>query len=216
MSTTVRAITATTLTIGCLGLGALGFLMLRSDLRAGVYRERLEEAAQRYDELRESYNSAIRRTAVTELIVKDNALSVRVSDASGASRTIDTPFDPRREIYVDYIVHDGRLLIRRVFDDNTAPTNGVAIDKALTDLNWLPDSPTKVGKAVYRALDEGRWVVTVTGSGSLGLERLPDAVDDPILASAPEIREFDEIVKQADSDASKITVADVIDQLFGS
>lgn len=44
------------------------------------------------------------------------------------------------------------------------------IDPVLERINWQAPG-LAVGKAVYRRLDEGRWVVTVTGDGSLGLAR---------------------------------------------
>jgi len=46
-----------------------------------------------------------------------------------------------------------------------------------------------VGKAVYRKLTEGRWLVTVTGNGSLGLERARrEAV--VLLSPAPPVADF--------------------------
>jgi hypothetical protein len=95
---------------------------------------------------------------------------VAIRDASGAVRTIETPFDPSREIYVDFVVLDGRLWIRRVFDDRTPPEQGVLIDPALAEIDWSEDEAAH-GKATYRALGPGRWIVSVTGDGSLGLAR---------------------------------------------
>ena len=63
--------------------GLAGYQLLRTGLAADVYRERLEQAVGDYEALRGQYNQAIRRTAVTDLIVKDGHLSVVVRDAGG-------------------------------------------------------------------------------------------------------------------------------------
>jgi hypothetical protein len=110
---------------------------------------------------------------VTELVVEDGRLSVAIRDAGGAIRTIETPFDPSREIYVDFVVLDGRLWIRRVFDDRTPPEQGVLVDPALAEIDWSEERAA-YGKATYRALGPGRWIVSVTGDGSLGLARSRD------------------------------------------
>jgi len=75
------------LLMAILGLsGFAGYRLLRSDIEAAVYRSRLEEVAHDYELLRESYNEAIRRTAVTELRVEQGVLSVAIRDALGDVR----------------------------------------------------------------------------------------------------------------------------------
>lgn len=181
------------------GGGYLGYRSVRSDIAASVYRERLAQLADQYETLRTNYNQAVRKTAVTELLVKDGKLSIAIRAADGSRRVIDTKLDPRQEIYVDYIVLDGRLLIRRVFDSWTPPMSAMVLDQELEEIDWN-DPRADHGKAVYRALSEGRWIISVTGSGSLGLVRLGDAdsSDDSDLRRAPEVRDFSEAVKQAD------------------
>lgn len=175
----VRLIAAvnTLVVAGALGVGCvLGWRLVHADARARVFEARLRELSEEHRRLGERYNRAVRRTAVTELLVEDGALSVRVRGLDGVLETIPTPFDPRGEVYIDYVVREGRLLVRRVFDEHTPPAEALVIDPGLTTVGWSgawgpsPGRPAH-GKAVYRSLEDGRWVVTVTGDGSLGLSR---------------------------------------------
>src|SRR5262249_20783722 len=125
-------------------------------------------------------------------------LSVAIRDAAGAARVIETPFDPSHEIYVDYAVLDGRLWIRRVFDDRTPPGEGVLVDPQLAQVDWDARGGA-YGKATYRSLGPGRWVVSVSGDGSLGLVRVPDG-EPTELAPPPPVRSY-EPVEDARHDA---------------
>ncbi len=195
------------------GASWMGWRLARNQIAGEIYRERLETVTRDYEVLRTHYNEAVRRTAVTELVVQDNRLSVVVRSAAGALRTIETPFDPSREIYVDFVVVGGRLWIRRVFDAQTPPWKGLVIEPEVSDVDWA-DPRVGVGKAVYRSLDEGRWVVTVTGDGSLGLVRAPD--DEPAdLQSLPEVREYDEVKKQVRAATEDIGLGDVFREVVG-
>jgi hypothetical protein len=176
--------------------GLAAYRLLRIGFEADVYRARLEQAASDYALLRDQYNQAVRRTAVTELVVEDGRVSVAVRDAGGAVRSIETPFDPSREIYVDYVVLDGRLWIRRVFDDRTPPGEGVVIDPKLAEIDWNAEGAA-YGKAAYRALAPGRWIVSVTGDGSLGLT--PAREGEPIeLAPPPPVRVYEPVENELD------------------
>jgi hypothetical protein len=206
------------------GVGAIGYRFFRADVAARVYRERLAQLARDYESLRATYNEAVRRTAVTELVVRGSTLSVRIRSDLGVIEEIHTPFDPRREVYVDYAVIDGRLWIRRVFDDRTAPGVGLLIDPRLASIDWDEGSDGAAeragagttgagegplyGKAIYRSLGEGRWVVSVTGDGSLGLARAGDA-DDVILASAPRIRDYEQMRAELDARIEAIGMGEV-------
>jgi len=198
------------------GAGYFGYRMLRADLAASVYRARLAELADNYESLRATYNEAIRKTAVTELLVHEGSLCVRVRTSDGILKTIETPFDPRREIYVDYVVLDGRLWIRRVFDDATRPADAVVIDPALASITWNEKGAAH-GKAVYRSLTDGRWVITVTGDGSLGLARAGDVDDPPAseLMHAPGVKDYEEITAAARAEADAIGVGEVLEWLVG-
>ncbi len=206
--------------LGVLGLGValMGYRFVRADVESQVYKDRLRSLTSEYESLRSNYNHAVRRTAVTELVVEDGRLNVRVREADGSERIIPTPFDPSGEIYADYIVRDGRIWIRRVFDDRTPPSQGVLIDPGLLDVRWseepaLGSGPT-IGKAVYRSLGEGRWVVTVTGDGSLGLRRAP--LDEPaFLEPAPPLRDFNEMEREVRVETENISWSDVWRVLLG-
>lgn len=192
--------------------GWAGFRLTQAHLKAEVYQHRLVELGQQYEQLRSQYNDAVRRTAVTELVVEDGALTVHVRTAEGLLKTVPTGLDPKQEVYVDYLVLDGRLWIRRVFDDRTPPGRGVVIDPELSNIDW--DSPRVAhGQAIYRRLSEGRWVVTVTGSGALGLMRVAD--DAPVeLAAPPSVRDFEQIETEVSDRLDAISTGDVIRQLF--
>lgn len=196
-----------------LGLGAsiFGYQLLRADLAKSIYRERLEAMADQYQSLQHHYNDAVRRTAVTELVVNDGRLSVRIRNAAGIIEDIPTPYDPRAEIYVDYAIVDGRLWIRRVFDALTPPSSGLVIDPERAHIDW--NEPRALfGKAVYRSLDEGRWVVSVSGDGSLGLRM---ATDDPTpLAAPPLLGTFEEIETDIQSQIADIRPGDIWRQLW--
>lgn len=175
----------------------------RARLTADAYALRLEALCADYERLRQDYNRAISRTAVTELRVSGKDVSVIVRTADGVAREVKTGCRADREVYVDYVVLGGRLWIRRVFDAATAPEAGTLVDPALAGVPWGMDN-TAVGKAVYRRLDEGRWVVTVTGNGSLGLEPAP-ATGEVALAVAPPVVDFpavQEAVRTAQSGIS--------------
>ncbi len=195
----------------------LGYRFLRADIAAGVYRQRLEDLGREYASLRERYNDAVRQTVVTELIVKDNALSVRVRDASGVLKEIATGYDPRREIYVDYVVVGGRLWIRRVFDSQTPPSGALVIDPVHEDVDW-ECAEAQHGKAVYRSLGEGRGVVTASGNGALGLVRAGDDDEEAgeMIAPPPTVREFEAELTEADARVKKIGLAEVWRSLVGN
>jgi hypothetical protein len=187
-------ITSLAILLGLVGLA--GYQLLRAGLAADVYRARLAQAAQDYEALRGQYNRAVRRTAVSELLVEEGRLAVRIRDAGGEIRRIETPFDPAREIYVDFVVLDGRLWIRRVFDDRTPPEQAVLVDPELAEIDWSAH-PQDHGKAAYRALGPGRWVVTVTGDGALALARAGDEPPVP-LAPPPPVRSYEPIESTLD------------------
>lgn len=183
---------ATVLAALFLGLCAVGgYRLVEAQVETQIYLARLQELTRDYDRLRAQYDEAVRRTAVTELRVRDGSLSVLIRTAAGELRTISTPYDPRSEIYVDYVVVDGRLWIRRVFDAATPPEQALVIDSAFQQIDWQAERALH-GKAAYRSLAEGRWIVTVTGDGSLGLARADES--DPLpLVEAPPIRRYDAI-----------------------
>lgn len=215
--TTIVRTAATIGMVGLVGVVALtGFRLVRSDVRAEVYRRRLEGLASDYEALRQTYNDLVKRTAVTELVVKDGRLSVRVSNAAGVVREIPTPFDPSGEIYVDFVVRDGRLLIRRVFDGHTPPHAGLVIDADLAEVRWSdgwPDQPpvgaATYGKAIYRQLGEGRWVISVTGDGSLGLVRARAGENVPLVA-APSVHDYAAIEAEADRRVGEVGWRDLL------
>lgn len=212
---TLTRLVSTSLTIAVAGGAALlGYQYLRAGAAADIYRTRLTQLADDYEGLRTTYNEAVQKTAVTELVVRDGRLTVQVVAENSVLRRIETPYDPAGEIYVDYIVREGRLWIRRVFDADTPPSQGVVIDPLLEAVAW-GEGDAEVGKAVYRALDEGRWVVSVTGSGSLGLVRVADDAEVE-LRQRPRVAEYATVTIEADRDVESIGVGEVWGRLVNS
>lgn len=191
----------------CAGLAAtFGYRLLRAEVVSEVYRDRLEALASDYAALQHTYNDVVRRTAVTELIVEHDRLDVRIRDAAGEIQRLETPFDPSGEIYVDYVILEGRLWIRRVFDADTPPSQGLIIDPEIACIDWKQPNASH-GKAVYRALEPGRWVISVTGNGSLGLVAAPDG--ETALVHTPPLHDFGEMERQIEADTRGIGIADV-------
>jgi hypothetical protein len=203
------------LLIGVLVLiGATGYRLVRSQVAADVYRQRLTRLSDQYSQLQNQYNDAVRKTAVTELLVKDGRLSVIVRDEGTVLREVQTPFDPSDEIYVDYVVIDGRLWIRRVFSESVPAKEGVTISPEWAAVDW-DAANAKLGKAVYRSLSEGRWRITVTGDGSLGLAKADRALKPTEMEHAPRLGEFEPIEKQLDQQLDELTWSDVARRLLG-
>lgn len=197
--------------VGLALLGAVGFVGYRlaaSQVEARIYRDRLAGLSEEYETLRAMYNQAVRKTAVTELLVKDGRLSLAIRTVEGVDRVIETPFDPSREIYCDYVLLDGRLWIRRVYDAQTPPREGLLIDNNLEQVNWNAPG-ARYGNAVYRSLSEGRWVVTVTGDGSLGLAKANPRTE-LTLSGPPPVRDYDEMRKQLRDSLADVSAWDVI------
>ena len=180
--------------------------LLRARLSDEILRHRLELLAADYEALRERYGAVIARTAVTELRVADGHLSVVVRSLDGVLHEIETPYDPTQEIYVDYAVLDGRLFVRRVFAEDVPPREGVLVDPALLAIDW-DDVRAGHGKAAYRTLGEGRWIVTVTGGGALGLAPAPDA--PPELSPPPRLRRFEPVESRVEARLAEVDVAEV-------
>ncbi len=208
----LRQATGLTILIVSLLAGFTAYQYFHTRITAELYRQRLIDLSQSYESLRHTYNQAVKKTAVTELLVQDGRLSVVVRAADGVQRVIHTPLDPSGEVYADYVLIDSRLWIRRLFDERTAPTGAVIIDPLVERIDW--DSPRVAhGKAVYRRLDEGRWVVTVTGDGSLGLAKAKstDAVD---LIATPSVQDYPQIQRELSQRIDQITAIDIFKRVF--
>jgi hypothetical protein len=199
----------TAMLVAVLGVAAVAaYRVLESEIATDIYRVRLAELEQDYSFLRSQYNQVVRKTAVTELQVRDGLLSVGIRTVDGVTRTLPTPFDPGKEIYVDYVVLQGRLWIRRIFDQATPPDAGMLIDPELADVDWQSEGAS-VGKAAYRELSEGRWIVTVTGDGSLGLTRRPDE-ESLELAAPPVVRDYAPVDEQVQTALRELSAEEIL------
>ena len=187
-----------------------GYQWAKASVAQDIYRDRLTSLQADYQQLAEQYNQAITPRPVTELLVENQKVCVLVRKGDGELVRVPTPFNGwENDVYVDYVLADGRLLIRRVFEikngqDTSKP---VQVDADLVDVQWGDSVP--FGKAIYRSkMADGRWVVSVTGDGSLTLKRVGD--NEPIeLATQPKIKKFDPIDERADEAVDRIGVGDV-------
>lgn len=194
------------------GAGTLGYQFLQSHFAADVYLERLEELQKDHTQLTGEYNKAVTRTAVTELVVAKPNLTVNVRTADGRVDPHPVQANLDYPIYVDYVLVDGRLLIRRVFDSQTKPDDGTVIDSDLINIDWN-DPAVKNGQTVYRQLSDGRWIVTVSGDGALALGKVP-AEAEVELIRAPEVGTFDPVA-EAKATVNRIGPLEVFAKLFG-
>jgi len=195
------------------GVAVCGYSWVRARIAADIYAQKLLTVSENYEQLRQSYNTAVRRTAVTELEVRDGGITLVVRTADGALQRIPTPFRSEREVYVDYVVVDGRLWIRRVFDDLTPPLQALLVDPQLLAVDW-DDEHAVHGKAIYRRLSDGRWMISVSGNGALSLERVKANALTPPLIAAPAIYDYGEIKQQLDAQLQRIRVIDVLARLY--
>jgi hypothetical protein len=171
----------------------VGYQSLRSEAFSAAYRQRLHALSADYSRLSARYDSVVKQTSVTELVVEGGKLSVVISTLDGELKRIPTPFDPAGEIHVDYVVRDGRLWIRRVHDSATAANDALLIDPALAGLSW-EGAGADYGLAIYRPLSEGRWVISVTASGALSLvKKERGAAPESALEPAPRVQQFEQL-----------------------
>ncbi len=191
----------------------VGLRFAKADAANAVYKSRLQDLSSEYETLRTHYNSAVRQTAVTELVVRDRSVTVQVRTIEGTVETIETDANADKEIYVDFALIEGRLWIRRVFDADTPPSQATLINPKLAQIDWDQENAL-VGQAVYRQLGEGRWVVNTSGDGALALTRVPE---DQIvnLAPPPEIGNFDEIQSEVSEEIDKVSWRDVFAAVLG-
>ncbi len=207
-------VTATAIVAAIGVVGLVGLRFAKADAANQVYQSRLQDLSGEYQLLANQYNQAVRKTAITELVVKDRAVTVQVRTIEGTQEIIETTCNADKEIYVDFALIEGRLWIRRVFDSDTPPSQATIINPKLANIDWDAQGAL-VGQAVYRQLDEGRWVVNAAGDGALALTKIPD---DQIvsLSPPPTIQAFDEIQVEVDQELNKITWRDVFASVIGN
>lgn len=186
-----------------------GYALLRGHVVESIYRDKLAALASEYESLRVRYNQAVQQTAVTELVVTEEDVDVIVRGVDGILQRIDTELDPDREVHIDFVVKNGRLFIRRLYDDETAPASGQTIDPDLVGIDWQ-DPAVARGLTVYRGeLAPGRWVVSTTGNGALDLVPVEDDADVGLRA-APPVHTYEEVEQEIAADLQRVSAGDVL------
>ncbi len=171
-------------------LGALAWQWAKASITRDAYRARLGELEATHNQLVHDYNLAIQRTAVCEVRQEAGKLTILVRTADGQTEGIPVPFDPTHEIYFDFICLNGRLLMRRVYDDQTKPKDGTPIQSKLAKVDWSNHEDDR-GLVLYRPLpEEGRYALKVSGNGALTLEKM-SAQEISHLEHAPKLRRFE-------------------------
>jgi len=191
----------TTLLVVC------GFFWLREEVTSRIYRNKLETLAGEYAALADQYNHAVRQSALTELEVTTDSVTVLIRTIDGQIRRIPTPFDPRREIFVDYLVGNGRIWIRRIFDQATPPEKALVVDPVWEAVDWKK-AGLNYGKIIYRSLQPGLWSIQVSGNGALTLEPVAETRVEQLVAS-PEIQTYEEIQIKLDQEVKDIRFRDL-------
>ncbi len=190
----------------------VGLKIAKAEAANSVYQDRIRDLSTNYESLAAQYNQAVRQTAVTELVVKDRKITVQIRTIEGEQETIQTPCNADKEIYGDFALIAGRLWIRRVFDADTPPSQATVINPKLANVDWDSEGAL-VGQAVYRQLDEGRWIVNAAGDGALALTKVPD--DQIInLSPPPTVKAYEEIQSEVNERIDKVTWRDVFASVF--
>ena len=196
----------------------LGYWVIHAHLASKLLRDRIQTLAGECEPLRKNYNSAVKKTVVTELLVQDDdTICVVFVSADGSEQVRPTPFKRGSLLYVDYVIkQDGRLLLRGVFDYDTAPSAGVAINADFQTIERWKNKEVKAGNAVSQLVDKkGRWVVEVTGNGSLQLSKADDKAPRVPLVVSPQIKDFSQITKEIDASIGDIGPGDVFKAIVG-
>lgn len=183
--------------IGALA-GSLAWQWGKAAVMRDAYRARLSDLEARHNALVADYNQAVARTAVCEVRQAGGKLSVVVRTCDGRTEEFPLAFDPTREIHFDFVCLDGRLLMRRVYDDQTAPQNGVLIQSSLAQVDWSGHGDDH-GLVLYRPVPEGRYALKVSGNGALTLEQL-DAAEINRLEHAPLLRRYEQVAPMHEAD----------------
>lgn len=196
-------------------LCAAGYRYSKGRIEADIYRSRLAELNSRYHDLRGRYNEVVKKTAVTELVVREGKMDVVFRTAEGVLKAVPTGLSPMEEVHVEYVARAGRLWIRRVYTLQKPGAGGdaaakvVTVDPALAELPWK-DEPNLQGLGVYRKdMTDGRWVVTTTGNAALALTKAPDA-EPAELSPPPKVGTFEQIDSEVKQELGKVSLLDVV------
>lgn len=179
----------------------------RSQVIEEIYREKLQDLVREHQALRDRYDAAVAQTAVTEIRVGPEQVALVLRGIDGVLREVDTDLDPRGEIHVDYVVVDGRLFIRRIYDERTPPNRAQILDPRLAHIDW--NGKADRGLSVYRGnLSQGRWVVSSSGNGALDLEKVEGP--PPQLSPPPAVRDFKELERQLDDRVARVSPIEIL------
>jgi hypothetical protein len=87
----------------------------------------------------------------------------------------------------------------------------MVIDPRFVHVDWNLEGDAH-GKAAYRSLGEGRWVVDVTGDGSLGLRRRAPG-EEVRLEPPPPVRRYEPVHNEVDRTLGAIRPGEALEAL---
>ncbi len=206
-----------------------GYYLIKSHVEADIYREKFEKVSADYEKMRTTYNEAVKKTAVTELLVnEDGSVCVVFVTLDGQEKILPTQFKMGNELFVDYVTIDDRTYFRRVFDQKTTPENALYIDPKLQEVEWksageepnaLPHpnhSQVTDGVISYVKLSNpGRWEVTITGDGKPDIRKKDKNEPPSALVPSVQVRDYSQIEKEVKDQIEGISFSDVMSRLFG-
>lgn len=192
---------------------AAGLVFSRAQVETEIYRQRLVDLHGEFETLAGQFDRVVQRSAVTELEVIDGRINVLIRSANGVLECIPTRFSAADTIHVDFLVRDGRLWIRRIYDDQTPPEKGQVIDPQWAVVDWRDPKVTR-GQTIYRGqLEDGRWVINVSGSGSMELVRVgPNEPHE--LVFAPQLLDAEELTRSIVDARKGVTTVDVLRRMI--
>lgn len=194
----------------------LAYRYAHAQFAEDVYRQRISTLVKDYENLRTSFNSAVKKTAVTELLVnEDGSICVVFVNMDGSEVVKPTPFRLGSEVFVDFVAIDNRLFLRRIFDEHTMPKEAMFINPELQKIEWQ-SGKVGGGSAPYIQINKpGRWVVSANGTGALEIRHTDVNAPRAPLVATPAVRDFSTVDKELNDDLEQITAGDVIKGIFG-
>lgn len=141
------------------------------DMKA-EYEQKLKTVITQYNRLLDTFNTVVDKTIITEIKVEDGNVFAIIRNYHRLRKKIPLKVSLKYPVYVDYIIKDNSIILRRVFDAVTPPSKAHNIVSNL-DVNW-DDKSFKYGKAIYKKFSTNKnaiYQITVTGNGSLGIEQ---------------------------------------------
>lgn len=155
-----------------------------------IYQDNLKNVINDFNGLLKTYNDVIKKYIITDILIENSYLYVILRNGAIEIKRIKTSVCVSEEIFIDYVLYQNRIIFRRVFDANTAPSKAIDLFSDI-NLDWK-DNSLQYGKIIYKKFTEdGLYHITIQLDGNLGLEKYSKDEKMDYLPS-PEIKKFQE------------------------